>query len=109
MADDGSAAAAALSAAREAVTLDGILGVNGGTVVSLGASSAGASAGHAFAYAAGNVGVVYDSGTRRQTLLRGHVRRARGDGVGGHMGAWRRRSRLGASRLPCRRPVYCLG
>ncbi len=51
--------------------LEYVLGFSPSTLTALTPSSSGA---QRVAYATGNVGVIFDSGTKAQTLLRGHVR-----------------------------------
>lgn len=68
-------AASDASPAEPALTLDFVLGADSASVWAL-RSGEGASAGPRLAYVAGNVGVIYDAGTKKQTLLRGHVRAA---------------------------------
>ncbi len=70
------------------ITLDYVLGLAPATLAVLDASPAGA---RRLAYATGNVGVVLDTETKAQTLLRGHVR----GGEGARSG---RRGRRQASR-----------
>lgn len=61
---------------QEAITLQWVLGANSVSVFALhpAAPSTGSDGGHRIVYISGNVGVIYDSAAKTQTLLRGHVR-----------------------------------
>jgi hypothetical protein len=59
------------AATEDALTLDYVFGLNAATLGALGGSRV--------AYATGNIGVIADTASKAQTLLRGHVRRERGD------------------------------
>jgi len=83
------------SGSTPALTLDYVLGCDPSQVCAL--RPVEGSPGPRLAYAAGNVGVIYDAGTKKQTLLRGHVRAS-----AEHGGAARRRRRRGAPARPAR-------
>jgi hypothetical protein len=96
------------------VQLEWVLGVNPGAVHALapagagaGAGSgagAGAAAGLRVAYMSGNVGIIYDTATKTQTLLRGHVSRG-GDSLRGRAAAAVQASRY-APRARRRGPPF---